>query len=171
MTGEIHSVALPEGRRRPVDHLSPAGVTAALAEVRRAFGDDAPLMAVVVDRDGPEVVVVDPKAPGNHTIFAPRNGEWIRVRSTGQAYGFAGSFRAGELGALTEDRMRLYRGRTLSRMARPGGDVFRVTIQRREAAGERSVLTTEIRSGTPRGDEAGWIVFGPKDEELEVVRP
>ncbi len=56
-------------------------------------------------------------------------------------------------------------------MARPGGDVIRVTIQRREAAGERSVLTTEIRSGTPRGDEAGWIVFGPKGEELEVVRP
>jgi hypothetical protein len=172
--GAVVEVHLPESRLPEVGPwLAPATVVDTLRRIGETFGADAKLSEITINDTQASIDIEDPQAPGEvaHFLMDARGVTRFGSGSFFASLDPGNVFTPGDLAGLTVEQLAEMVRRTEERLEMDGGAVFRFTFSRHalimDASDNR--LMVEIRYGTERTGEAGWMTFlldGTQTDEL-----
>jgi hypothetical protein len=173
-SGNVVEVHLPDSRLPAVGPwLAPATVIDTLRRTGETFGPDAKISEISINDTQASIDIEDPQAPGEvaHFLMDAREVSRFGTGSFFASLDPANVFTPSDLAGLTTERLADMVRRTEERLRMKDGVVFRFTFSRHALimdAGDNRLMV-EIRYGTERTGEAGWMTFmldGTQTDEL-----
>ncbi len=172
--GNVVEVHLPESRLPEVGPwLAPATVIDTIRRIGETFGADAKISEISINDAQASIDVEDPQAPGEvaHFLMDAREVSRFGTGSFFASLDASNVFTPADLAGLTTEQLADMMRRTEERLKMEGGAVFRFTFSRHALIMDQSDnrLMVEIRYGTERTGEAGWMTFmldGTQTDEL-----
>ena len=105
LKGAISRVVLPERLRPRTNWLDPASLVAALARIRKVFGEDASIASIMAEDRGCRVTVDDPANGGRPASFELSADNVSRAAFTFSLDAMGQRFPAAELARLTQEKL------------------------------------------------------------------
>ncbi len=173
-TGEVLRTTLPESLRARASYLDPAGLVAALAEIRAALGGGAPVYEVMIREDRISVLSQDPADPSRKAevelrggVLKPGFGSFVMMETEEDL------FALDVLASLDPARLAEMKRDAVARIGLADAEVYRMKIWNgspfwRSRDGQPLV---DIRVGLPPShNTGGYVVYRIDGMFVEAVK-